>query len=115
MYDFVHLFLSLVYWLFKASPDSFKKSTSTPFLKLSFSVCAPITSDKCFISFDASQAARNTEQVNITKNRVHGRIRTLTRHGLHVTSLPSLPHGHYAIDMNEGIKCHLMYIYTIYK
>ena len=43
------------------------------------SLYAPITSDECHARFHlnaASPAARNTEQVNITKNLVHGRIRT---------------------------------------
>ena len=40
---------------------------------------APITSDECHAWFHlnaASPAARNKELVNITKNIVHGRIRT---------------------------------------
>ena len=64
--------------LLKASAHSFKRVTSQ-LLKLSFSLYAPITSDECHAWFHlnaASPAARNMEQVNITKNLVHGRIRT---------------------------------------
>ena len=67
---------------------------------------APITSDECHAWFHLnadSPAARNTEQVNLTKI-VHGRIRTPTRHGLQLTSQPSQPLGHNSIYMNEGIK-----------
>ena len=55
---------------FKASVHSFQRFTSPPFLKLSFSLYAPITSDECPAWFHfnaASPAARNTEQVNKTK------------------------------------------------
>ena len=53
----------------KASAHSFKRFTSR-LLKLSFSLYAHITSDECHAWFHlnaASPAARNTEQVNITK------------------------------------------------
>ena len=48
-------------------------------LKISFSLYAPSTSDECHAWFHlntASPTERNTEQVNITKNLVHGRIQT---------------------------------------
>ena len=48
-----------------------KRFTSRSFLKISFSLYAPITSDECHAWFHlnaASPAARNTEHVNITKN-----------------------------------------------
>ena len=53
----------------KASAHFFKRFTSR-LLKLSFSLYAPITSDECHAWFHlntASPAARNKEQVNITK------------------------------------------------
>ena len=46
---------------------------------LSLSLYAPITSDEYHAWFHlnfTSQAERNSKQVNITKNHVHGRIRT---------------------------------------
>ena len=49
------------------------------FLKTSFSLYAPITSDECHAWFHlnaANSAEGNTEQVNITKYLVHGRIWT---------------------------------------
>ena len=72
--------------IFIASSHSFKRFTSRPFLKISFSLYAPITSDECHAWFHlnaSSPAERNMEQVNITKNLVHGRIRTPN------TALPS--------------------------
>ena len=51
----------------------------TAFKSIFLSVYAPITSDECHAWFHlnaASAAARNTEQLNITKILVHGRIRT---------------------------------------
>ena len=66
--------------LLKASAHSFKHFTSRAFLKISFSLYAPITSDECHAWFHlnaASPAERNTEQVNIKKKLVHGRIRIL--------------------------------------
>ena len=62
----------------KASAHSFKRFTSR-LLKLFFSLCAPITSAEYHAWFHlstASPAARKMEQVNITKNLVHSRIRT---------------------------------------
>ena len=56
----------------------FKRLTSR-LLKISFSLYAPITSDECRACFHlnaASQAVRNTEQVNITIHLVHDWIRT---------------------------------------
>ena len=61
------------------SAYSFKRFTSRQFLKISFSLYAPFTSDECHAWFHlnaASPTERNTEQVNITKNPVHGRIWT---------------------------------------
>ena len=49
------------------------------FKSIFLSLYAPITSDECHAWFHlnaASLAARNTEQVNITKNLVYGRIWT---------------------------------------
>ena len=60
------------------------------YISLSLYIYAPITSDECHALFylnAASPAARNTEQVNITKNLVHGRIRTTN------TARPSKEHG----------------------
>ena len=54
----------------KASVHSFKSFTLSPFLKWSFSLYAPNTSVECHAWFHvnaASPAARNSEQVNITK------------------------------------------------
>ena len=68
----------------KASAHSIKHITSQPFLNLSFSLCAPITSDQCHAWFHlnaVSPTARNTEQMNITKKRIHSRNRTLARQG----------------------------------
>ena len=65
--------------VFKVSMHSFKRFTSRSFLKIYFSVYAPVTFDECYAWFHlnaVSPAERNTEQVNITKNVVHGRIRT---------------------------------------
>ena len=56
--------------MFKASAHSFKPFTPSPFLKLSFSLYAHIISDDSHAWFHlnaASPAARNTEQVHITK------------------------------------------------
>ena len=56
--------------LVNASAHSFNRFNSPPFLKVSFSLYAPITSDEChtWFHFNAvSPAARNTEQVNIAK------------------------------------------------
>ena len=56
--------------LFKASAHSFKRFTSRPFLKIYFSFSVLTTSDEYHAWFNlnaASQAYRNTEQVNIKK------------------------------------------------
>ena len=87
----------------------------TAILKLSFSLYAPITSDECHAWFHLN-AARNTEQVNITKILSTVRFEPQIRHGLQVSSPPSLPYGHNSIDMNEGMKCPSnLYLCTIYK
>ena len=55
---------------FKANAHSFKRVTSLPSLKLSFSLYATFTPDEWHAWFHlnaASPAARNTEQVNMTK------------------------------------------------
>ena len=63
----------------------------TAFKSIFLSLYAPITSDEChawFHSNAASPSARNTEQVNITKNLVHGRIRTTNTAPLVFQRLP---------------------------
>ena len=87
---------------FKASAHSFKRFTSW-LLKLSFSLHAPITSDECHAWFHlnaASPAARKTEQVNITKNLVHGRIRSINN-GLQIISPPFSPLDQNPLDMRR--------------
>ena len=84
---------------------------------LSLSLYAPITSDECHAWFHlniASQAARNTEQMNITKNRVHGRIRTTNTarppdyKSAVITTRPLL--AWYVKELNV----YEIYIYTMY-
>ena len=86
----------------KASAHSFKRFILRQFLKISFSLYASITSDECHARFHlnaSSPAARNTEQVNITK---HSNLQHLTASRLQV-------HRHNYSDttrlMWEGIKC----------
>ena len=65
------------WYLIKASAHSFKRFTSRPLLKY-LSLYAPITSDEChsWLHLNAANPTeRKTEQVNITNNLVHGRIR----------------------------------------
>ena len=109
-------FICLFY--LKASAHSFKRFTWPPFLKLSFSLCAPITSDECHAWFHlnaASRATRNTEQVKIIfKNLVYGRIRTQ-----HSTAYMLQAHrlNHAAttrLIWRKELNVNLMYIYTIY-
>ena len=69
---------TLFFFPIKASAHSFKLFSSQ-ILKLSFSLYASVTSEECHAWFHlnaASPAARNTKQVNMTKNLVHGRIQT---------------------------------------
>ena len=100
---------------FKASALSFKRFTSR-LLKLSFSLYAHITSDECHAWFHltaASPAARITEQVNITKNLVHGRIRSINT-GLQITSLLFSPFDHNSLDMRYFIITPLSNVLRIY-
>ena len=73
---------------------------------------------KCHARFHlnaASPAARNMEQVNITKNLVHGRIRTTNTgqppdyKSTVITTRPQL--AWYEMDLNV----HGIYVYTISK
>ena len=68
-----------------------------------------------------SQAERNTEQVNITKNLVHGKTRTPKTAWPHITSRPTVPLGQFSNVTSEGVKLSAIRvnkyscIYTIYK
>ena len=105
-------------YILKASAHSFKRFTSQLFKVIFLSFYAPITSDECHAWFHlnaARPAARNTEQVNITKNLVQGRIRTTNFARLPdykstiITSRPQLAWYEMELNVNE------IFIYTIYK
>ena len=79
---------------------------------------APITSDECHARFHlnaASPAARNTEQVKITKNLAHGKIWTTNtvRSPCYKSTVITtrLQLAWYEKELNV----HEIYIYTIYK
>ena len=84
----------------EATGKSFKSIISPPFLKLSFSLHTPIISDECHVWFHsnaASPAARNTEQVNMTKiafivgfDPSNGKETTLYVHRLNCSTTTSL-------------------------
>ena len=108
----------------KASAHSFKHFTSRPNLKKNVFIYAPITSDECHAWFHlnaASLTERNTEQVNITKYLVHGRIRTPQDCTASRLQVDRLHHSVNSLDnvTSEGIKLNvirvIMYIDTIYK
>ena len=117
----INCYLEFEIYLFvvvKASAHSFKRFTSPPFLKSSFSLYALITSDEWHAWFHlnaASPAARNTEQVNITKkNLVLGKIRTTN------TARPpaynsTIINARPQLDCYEWRILSMKYIYTIYK
>ena len=73
-------------------------------------VCTPLN-----VLNAASAAARNTEQVNITTNLVHGRIRTTNTarppdyKSTVITTRPQLAWYEKKLNVNE------IYIYRIYK
>ena len=106
-FDYLSLYIILLPWMslwpiqlprvYQMSPihvpkvsAHYFKHTSQPFKKnhLSLSLCTYyIWWMSCLISFEHCQSCeRNTEQLNITKNLVHSRIRTLTRHGNQLTT-----------------------------
>ena len=79
--------------LIKVSAHSLKRFSSPLFQKLSFFLYAPFNSDECHASFHlnaVSQAARKTEQVNITKKKSFKvGFEPPTWHGLNVTTTTS--------------------------
>ena len=103
--------------MFKASAHSFKRFTLRIFRITFLLLSAPITSDECHAWFHlnaTSPAARNTEQVNITKNLVHGRswsINTAWPPDYKSTVLNTRPQ----LAWNEmELNAHEIYKYTIY-
>ena len=67
---------------------------------------ATIISDECHAWFhlnSASQAGRNTEKLKITQHNLNHR--TLTLHGIQLTSSPSGLHDQISIVENEKFKC----------
>ena len=96
----VQIIIIFLFWngeYVKVSEHTFKRFTSR-LLKISFSLYATITSDECHAWFHlnaASPAARNTEQVNITKQILPTvGFEPQTPHGLQITSSPLSQLGH---------------------
>ena len=97
----------------KASAHSFKRFTLRH-LNLSFSLYAPITWDECHAWFHlnaASPAARNTEQVNITKNFY---LRWDSNHQHRTPCSPACSSNHSAIGTVDDMWLNLLqYLFTL--
>ena len=81
----------------KASAHSFKRFTFTAFKSIFLFLYAPISSDECHAWFHlnaAFPAARNTEQVNVTKKSY---TRLDSNHQHRTPCFPACPSNHSAI------------------